>query len=178
MKENNTLARPYAKAAFAYAEENKQIAAWAAALAGLASVVKVPEMDALLRNPKFTCEQILQVINACLPDLTSEVKNFIHVLANNHRLMLLPTISDLFAQYKAETERTITVQITSAFPLADAQRDQFAKILSKNLERQVYIESDTDEKLIGGAIIRAGDKVIDGSVRGRLMQLADSLMNG
>lgn len=178
MIENNTLARPYAKAAFAYAEENKQTAEWAKFLAELAEVITTPEMAVILRSPKFSSEQTFQVVSACLPNLTPEIKNFIHVLASNHRLTLLPTIAALFEQYKAETERTIKVQITSAYPLAEAQKQQFEKILSKSLERQVTVYVDTDESLIGGAIIRAGDKVIDGSVRGRLMQFADSLMNG
>jgi F-type H+-transporting ATPase subunit delta len=178
MIEANTLARPYAKAAFAYAEEHKSIAQWAEALAELATVVKVPEMASLLRNPKLSCEQLIEIVTACVKDPTPELKNFVHALAYNQRLVLLPTIAELFEQYKAEIERTITVHITSAFPLSDAQSAQFGQVLGKSLERQVFVKSDTDEKLIGGAIIRAGDQVIDGSVRGRLVQLADSLMNG
>jgi F-type H+-transporting ATPase subunit delta len=178
MIENNTLARPYAKAAFSYAEEHKLTAQWAKFLADLAVVAQIPEMKAVLRSPKFTWEQIQQIINTCLPDLTPEIKNFLHVLASNQRLILLPTISALFEEYKAETERSIKVQITSAYPLAEAQQKEFEKVLSKSLDLKVSVESDTDERLIGGAIIRAGDKVIDGSIRGRLAQLADSLMNG
>lgn len=178
MIESNTLARPYAKAAFAYAQENKALDAWAQSLSELTAVVSVPEMAEVMGNPRLSCEQVAEMLNTCVKNLNAEMKNFVSTLANNRRLPLLPAILELFNEYKAEAERTINVHITSAFALDAEQEARFAKVLEKKLQRQVNIACDVDDKLIGGVIVRAGDHVIDGSVRGRLTQLTDSLMNG
>ena len=173
-----TFARPYAKAAFAFAKEAGHTDQWATALSQLATVIKAPEMKNLLGNPSLTPEKLFEIIKACLPKFDESFQNFIQTLTYNRRLTAMPAIVELFNEYKAEAERTITVDMVSAFPLDEKQRDAFAAILGQRLQRKVNINSTTDESLIGGAIIRAGDEVIDGSVRGRLTQLADNLMNG
>lgn len=178
MIEANTLARPYAKAAFSSAQEKKEAEQWSNALATLAAIVKAPEMADVLRDPKLGYEQLAEILEGCVPELNAEMKNFVQTLAYNRRLQLLPSILELFDQYRAEAEKTINVKIASAFPMNDEQRARFTALLSKKLDRQVHVDSTTDETLIGGVIIRAGDQVIDGSVRGRLTELADSLMNG
>jgi F-type H+-transporting ATPase subunit delta len=173
-----TLARPYAKAAFAFAKESGHTDKWAKELALLADAIKIPDMKNLLGNPTLTPAQLFEIIKACLPKLDESVQNFLHILTNNHRLIALPAIVKLFNEYKAEAEHTMDVNVISAFPLDEKQRESFAEVLGKRLQRKVNINSTTDESLIGGAIIRAGDEVIDGSVRGRLTQLADNLLNG
>ncbi len=172
----NTLARPYAKAAFAVAQEKKQTSQWLVTLTDLSAIVSDPEMADVLRNPKLNYEQVMDIIVACLPGLDADVKNFIHILAYNHRLTLIPAVLELFAEYKAEAEKIVNVEMISAYTVSDEQRLRFSEVLSKKLQRQVQVHCTTDNKLIGGAIIRAGDQVIDGSIRGRLMDLANSLM--
>ena len=97
------------------------------------------------------------------------------VLAVNKRLSLLPEIYSLFAQYKANQEKTVDVEVVSAFDLADATRDKLAAVLGKKLEREVKVRTSTDRNLLGGVLIRAGDLVIDGSIRGRLNKLAAAM---
>jgi F-type H+-transporting ATPase subunit delta len=178
MANNQTLARPYAKAAFAFAQEHKKAAEWADELAQLGMLVEVPEMQDLLRNPTVNVKQVVDIIKSCFTGLNESVQNFVQTLADNHRLLLLPAIVELFHQYKAEAERTMDVHVTSALPLDAQQKEQFVQMLSKRLQCNVNIICTTDSSLLGGAIIRAGDEVIDGSARGRLEQLADNLMNG
>lgn len=173
-----SLARPYAKAAFAFGQEHKSSAEWATALDNLAMIVEVPEMAQLLRNPTVSIEQKTDFVSECAGNVSEPVKNFIKTLADNHRLLLLPAIRDLYNEYKSEAERRMDVHITSALPLDEKQRERFTQALSKRLDRDVNLICSTDSNLMGGAVIRAGDEVIDGSARGKLEQLADSLMNG
>ena len=88
---------------------------------------------------------------------------------------MLPEIYAQFAQYKANQEKTVDVEVISAFDLADSARDKLAEVLGKKLERQVEVQTSTDSNLLGGVLIRAGDLVIDGSVRGRLNKLAEAM---
>ena len=115
------------------------------------------------------------VVEVCGDTLLNEGRNFIGVLASNKRLPLLPEISSLFEQYKANQEKTINVDVISAFELSGDTEQSLAEVLSKKLEREVKVDSSVDPSLIGGVLIRAGDLVIDGSVRGRLNKLAEAM---
>ena len=111
----------------------------------------------------------------CGEDLGPALRNFLNILAQNKRLLLLPQITVLFAGYKANHEKSVDVEVVSAFDLADDMTDKLASALSKRLERKINVHTSTDPKLLGGVLIRAGDLVIDGSVRGRLNKLAAAM---
>jgi len=176
MAELSTLARPYAKAAFEYARANNQLSQWAEQLATAAAVVSDNGMKMALNDPSLTAEQQARMLSdVCGDALSAPVRNFIAVLAGNKRLGLLPEIHVLYVQFKANQEKTVDVEVISAFDLADSTRDKLADVLGKKLERQVKVRTSTDSNLLGGVLIRAGDLVIDGSVRGRLNKLAAAM---
>lgn len=176
MAELSTLARPYAKAAFEYARDSKQLSQWSEQLATAAAVAADTSLKTALNDPSLTAEQQAKTLSdVCGEALGVHARNFIEVLAANKRLTLLPEIYSLFAQYKANQEKTIDVEVVSAFDLADAMRDTLADVLGKKLERQVKVRTSTDRNLLGGVLIRAGDLVIDGSIRGRLNKLAAAM---
>ena len=176
MAELSTLARPYAKAAFEYARDNDVLSKWSEQLATASAVGADGDMSALLNKPSLTSAEQTQAIgDVCGEAMSAEVGNFISILATNKRLALLPEISALFEQYKSNLEKSVEVEVVSAFDLADATRDKLADVLGKKLERQVNVRTSTDSSLLGGVLIRAGDLVIDGSVRGKLNKLAEAM---
>jgi len=176
MAELSTLARPYAKAAFEYAVDNNQLAPWYEQLATAAAVGADEGMAAVLKNPSLTAaQQAGKLGDVCGDALSAELRNFIAILAANKRLALLPEIYALFSEYKANREKTVDVEVISAFDLADSARNRLAEVLGNKLERQVEVRTSTDSNLLGGVLIRAGDLVIDGSVRGKLDKLAEAM---
>lgn len=176
MAELSTLARPYAKAAFSYAQQASDLDRWSAALATAAAVSQSEKVRELLDNPQLTSdERADKFLSVCSDDLSDSGKNFIRLLAENHRLTLLPEISALFEELKARAEATLDVDVISARPLSDAQAQQLTQSLTVKFEREVHLHSSVDESLLGGAIVRAGDTVIDGTVRGRLAKLAEAM---
>ena len=176
MAELSTLARPYAKAAFEYALDHDQLTQWYQQLAIAAAVAADERMGAVLTSPALTAaQQAHKLSEVCGEVLSVQVRNFIAILASNKRLALLPPVYELFAQYKANREKTIDVEVVSAFDLADGVRDRLAAALGRKLERQVNVQTSTDSNLLGGVVIKAGDLVIDGSVRGKLDKLAEAM---
>lgn len=176
MAELTTLARPYAKAAFATAKSQEKVAEWSDLLSGAAQIVANKDIQQLLTNPGLTESKKAELILDCLEQKVSEpVTNFFLVLAENRRLRLLPEIATLFRTYRADLERTVEVQVSAPFELTDEQQKKLAQALSKKLEREVSLETSLDKSLIGGVVVRTGDMVIDASVRGRLTKLAEAL---
>ncbi|HUH56902.1 MAG TPA: F0F1 ATP synthase subunit delta [Pseudomonadales bacterium] len=176
MAELTTLARPYAKAVFIEAEEKKTLDEWSANLALLAACVADPKVEEFLKHPSLTAQQQADtVIDVCGDKLTSAAKNLVVILAENKRLALLTEISELYEELKAQLENTVDVVVTSAQPLTTEQSDKLAEALKAKLQREIRMTSEVDESLVGGAIIRAGDLVIDGSLTGRLSKLAEAM---
>lgn len=176
MAELTTLARPYAKAAFEYARASKDLAGWSAMLATASAVAQQSVMQQVLSLPSYTADQKAQTfVDVCGESLSGPGQNFIKNLAANKRLSLLPHIAALFEQLKAAQEKSIDVEVVSAFTLSADLQEKLAQALSKKLSCDVRLQSSVDQSLIGGAIIRAGDTVIDGSVRGRLAKLAEAM---
>ena len=176
MAELTTLARPYAKAAFEHAQAHQQLANWSAML-GLAAAVSLDDtMQRVLKAPRLTSTEKATTFNeVCGDKFDAQAQNFIRVIAENDRLALLPDIFALFELYKAEQEKSIDVDVTSAFALSDEQQDKLAQVLSARLGQEVRLHASEDASLIGGVVIRAGDLVIDGSVRGKIAKLAEAL---
>lgn len=176
MAELSTLARPYARAAFEFAREKGLLAQWSEQLATCATVAANPRVADLLDSPSNTSEQQAQALNDLCADATgTEMKNFVGVLAGNKRLGLLPEIRAQFEQLKASQEQRVDVEVVSAFDLDAAAVDKLSQALGRKLEREVQVSTSTDSDLLGGVLIRAGDLVIDGSVRGRLNKLAEAM---
>ncbi len=176
MAELSTLARPYARAAFEFARERDALAQWSEQLATCAAVSADASVAKLLDNPSNTHEQQAQALNDLCGDATgAEVKNFVRVLAANRRLGLLAEIYALFEQLKSAQEKRVDVEVISAFDLDDATTARLSEALGRKLERDVQVSTSTDSSLLGGVLIRAGDLVIDGSVRGRLNKLAEAM---
>lgn len=176
MSEKATVARPYAKAAFEIAREHNELAQWTEVLAAAAATVSEPRVERLLSNPRVTPQDLTALItDICGPALSERSRNFIATLANNRRLALLPVIAQQFEQMRAEAENVADVHVTSAVPLNEWQSTRLKQALEKRLKRQVRMHTSVDASLIGGAIVRSGDMVIDGSVRARLERMGYQL---
>jgi len=173
MAEKATIARPYARAAFSYAREGNALSLWSDALTGAAAIVGDARVRKLIGNPKVPASQLLDFIAELLGGkLDAKVRNFFDELARNRRLGLLPQVAGMFEAMRAELENVADVQVTSAVALSDAQQQRLAAALKKRLQKAVRLHCEIDAALIGGAIVRSGDLVIDGSLRARLEQLA------
>ena len=176
MAELNTVARPYTKAAFEYAREKGNLDQWSQMLSVAALAVNDSLMARVLGNPSLSAEQKADVVLSVLDAQADEAgRNFIHLLAENGRLSLLPEISVQFERLKASLEKKVDVDLTTAFPLDDAQQEKLAKALSTKLGREVKLTSQVDKSIIWGVVVRSDDLVIDGSVRARLAKLAEAM---
>lgn len=175
MSELTTIARPYAKAAFDYAVENKKIAEMQAMLVFASEVAKNETMQEFLSGA-VAAEKLADIFNGvCGEQLDQSGQNLIKVLAENGRLQALADISKLFDQFKAEFEKTLDVDVTSAVELSDKQQADIGASLEKRLARKVKLNCNVDPALVAGVLIKAGDTVIDGSVKSKLNRLADAL---
>lgn len=176
MAETITIARPYAKAAFEAAKASDALVAWSEMLAYAGAVANDDKMKVVLDHPSLTSEQKAQVFkDICGDKINADGARFVAVLSENNRIGLLADIADLFDHYKAQLEQSIDVEIESAFELDNGQQDKLAQALSKKLDRKVLVTATTNSDLIGGAIIRAEDLVIDASVRGKIAKLAEAI---
>jgi len=176
MIEPTTLARPYARAAFEHARSSGELASWQAALSELAAISTQPKVAAALRDPNQTAGQRAATLAALAEDDLSEaVVNLLAIMSDNDRLSLLPEVAALFEQLKQSIESTVAVHVTTAYPLTQAEEQALSESMHSKLDRSITLTSETDPSLLGGALIRADDLVIDGSVRGRLNKLAGTL---
>jgi len=176
MAELITLARPYAKAAFEYARTGKSLDAWSSSLAVVAGVIQQPVVEENLDSPTKTSEQkAALVIELCGEEIDAKVKNFVAVMADNKRLGLLVEVQQLFEDFKSQQEKFSDIKVSSAFKLDSAVEKILADKLRKALDSEVALSTSIDKSLIGGVVIRAGDMVIDGSVRGRLAKLSETI---
>ena len=133
-------------------------------------------MSSVLRDPSLSSEQIADsFIGVCGDEVEGKGTNFVRLLSENKRLVLLPEIAELYEALKANQERSIDVEVTTAFKISLEIAERLANSLKTRLERDVNIETSVDQSLIGGAVIRAGDMVIDSSVRGKLTKLVESI---
>lgn len=176
MAELITLARPYAKAAFETALQDGALDKWSNMIALSAAVAGEPGVSSILNSPSLSSDQIADAfIGVCGDELDAKGKNFLALLAENKRLVLLAEISSLFENLKANQEMSVDVEITTAFEISSDVSNKLAKALKDRLKREILLTTNVDQSLIGGAVIRAGDNVIDSSVRGKLSKLAESM---
>jgi len=178
MAEKITIARPYAQAVFDLAREQGDFKRWSEMLNLVAEVVAHPDMARLIDDPRVTREQLIGLLLViCDKGLDEAGRNLVRLLAENHRLEMAPEITALYEIERATAEGTVRAEIISASTLTDDQRSDIAAALKRRLGREVTLEARVDDTLLGGAIIRAGDLVIDGSVAGKLERLGGELLH-
>lgn len=176
MAELATLARPYARAAFEYALNEDALQSWSEALQTAAAICDDNRVKALVGDPSRTSVAKADAFIALLgSDKPQPLNNFIRLLADYNRLPLLAQIYQTFLVMKANQEQSVDLEVTSAFDIDAEQADRLAQVMGEKLKRRVKIQTAIDNSLIGGAILRAGDLVIDGTVRGRLTKLAAAM---
>lgn len=176
MAELSTIARPYAQGVFAAAEAAGNLQHWSDMLASAAEAAQVESVAPLLNTSLVNRTELADLfIEICGESLDDQGRNLIRLLADNRRLGLLPQIRERFDLLRAEAEGTINATMIAAQEVDQATQDQVAKALGQRLNRKVALSTETDPSLLGGAVIRAGDLVIDGSARGRLERLADAM---
>jgi F-type H+-transporting ATPase subunit delta len=176
--EKATRARPYAKAAFEQARGENKAKEWSALLELLAAITADPLMRRVARNPRVSDEQLSGLImDLCEERLTPTGRNFVQLLVNAGRLEAAPEIHVQFERRRLQAEGRANVEVIAAFELDDAQRNRIREVMTRRLGREVTLSAVVDKSLIGGAIIRSGDSVIDASVRGRLRILGNQLSN-
>lgn len=175
MSELTTIARPYAKAAFDFAVEHQSIDKWTEMLNFTTELVSQPELQLFLSGVNSAPKISDTVIAICGEQLDQYGQNLIRLMAENNRLTLLPTVFQLFLTYVAEYQSIKEVKVISAQPLTDAQRQKIAQAMENKFAAKVKLDCSVDDSLIAGAIIRIDDIVIDGSSRGQLQRLANTL---
>lgn len=176
MSEYQTIARPYAQAVFELAQASSNYEQWSEALAWASTIAADPEIQELVQNPKVDKNSLVQLFGDIAGDgVFDEARNFLRLVIHNGRVFALPGIASQFETMRAEAEGTVEAELISALEVSDEQRVQLAQSLSQRLGREVTLQVSRDPDLIGGAVLRAGDMVIDASVKGRLQKLAADL---
>lgn len=176
MADSITLARPYAKAAFEAALEAKALGEWSRMLGVAAAVSETPAVRVALTDPGRSRQQVADLFSGlCGEELNGQARNLVSLLAENKRLLLLPHISSLFDELKANQERSVDVEFITAFPVSEGAANDLERALKARLQREIRLTASVDPTLIGGAVIRAGDQVIDSSIRGKLAKLAENM---
>jgi len=176
MSELATLARPYAAAVFKRAKETHATAKWSETLAFMSAVLNDENISVIVDNPKVNKERLSALmLDICQGQINQENENFLKLLVHNNRLSLLPSIAKLFEAFKAEDEGYVEVEVLTAYSLSKEAKQDFTATLEKTLGKKIHMNVTVEKSLIGGILVRAGDRVIDGSIRGRLQQLAKRL---
>ncbi|HET7922475.1 MAG TPA: F0F1 ATP synthase subunit delta [Gammaproteobacteria bacterium] len=180
MAENSTLARPYARAVFEIASAQHALENWGATLTLLAELAQDASVRAMLANPRvpaaLRAELVTELAGKAGAKLDAVARNFVKLLAENRRLPILPEIAADFATLRAEAEGSVDAEVRAAGNLDAAEQSRISAALQKKLGCKVKLHCVTDASLIGGAVISAGDLVIDGSVRDKLGRLAAALI--
>ena len=177
MADNASIARPYAKAVFELAQETSAFEAWSVALHQLAVISQDAQFEALVNDPRTEGQQMTELLSDMTKDVLPEGgENFIQLLAHNDRLLALADIEQQFDELVAKAKALVNAKVTTALPLTADQKSSLASALETRLGMKVEIDEVIDASLVGGAVIQAGDLVIDGSAKGRLEKLTSTLM--
>ncbi|HUV99841.1 MAG TPA: F0F1 ATP synthase subunit delta [Gallionella sp.] len=176
MSEAITTARPYAQAAFDEAQQLADLKGWSEALVSLAETICHPEVSSAITNPRVAQTQLESLMDGLMGRQASiQQRNFVRILVDNQRLLLLPEIVAIFEALRAEAEKTVNAVVESAFELSAAQQEKIKNSLKARMGREIKLVCKVNKELLGGVVIRAGDKVIDGSARTRLGEMANAL---
>jgi len=176
MAEKATIARPYARAAFGFAQEHGRLPQWSVLLAAGAQVVSDSRVAPLLGSPHVSNDELVALLAEAAGEAADEHgRNYLKALAHNRRLGLLPEIAAQYETLRAAVEGVVDVELVAAMPVEAAQQQRLAQALQRRLGRDVRLHTRIDAALIGGAVVRAGDLVIDGSLKGRLERLTATM---
>ncbi len=176
MAEAITIARPYANAVFAIAKDKGELKTWSDLLAVLAQAVAVPDMQSVISSPSVSDEQVITVLADVAGELISDdARSFLALLAENNRLPLLADIGVIFEELREQAEQVMIADVTTALELTEKQEKDISAALKKRLGRDITLKTSIDKSLLGGAIIRAGDLIIDGSALGKLNRLTNAI---
>lgn len=176
MSEYITFARPYARAIYDLAKAEGRTTQWGDMLKALAEVTALEQVEALDGDPRVTEEVLAQIIiDLCGSSLDKEGQNLVRLLVENRRLKSVTELAALFEHFRAQGEGMVEAQVISAKPLSEKQQTELAAALKRRLGRDVTLHATQDDSLLAGVIVRAGDLVIDGSLKGRLGQLARAM---
>ncbi|PTB85122.1 F0F1 ATP synthase subunit delta [Pseudidiomarina aestuarii] len=177
MSELTTVARPYAKAAFDFAVENGALEKWNDMIAFAAAVATDATMATFLSSAETLEKKTDVYVQVCGEQLDENGQNFVRLMAENGRLKALPAVLALFGELRADYEKEVVVDVTSATKLLKKQQDELVKALEKRFSRKVKLNCTVDDNIVGGLYIKAGDTVIDGTVRGKIDRLAHALQS-
>lgn len=176
MSEANTVARPYAQAAFDEARLLDDLQGWSSVLAILAESLNNAEVRTVISNPRIDQSAVEELVVAlCGGQLSAQQRNFIRILTDNRRLDVVTEIMMMYEALRAEAEKFVEVTVASAFELSDAQQQKIAAALKARMQREIRISCKVDKALLGGVVIRAEDKVIDGSALARLGEMTNAM---
>ena len=176
MAELATIARPYANAIFELAKRENSLDQWSRMLGVLAATTGDETVALLLDSPDLpSSAKAFRLAEVCGDELDDRGKKFLQALAEHDRLTLVAEVREQFEILRAEEQKSLDVEVISAFDLTEAQSESLKAALNRKFDKDISIETRVDASLIGGAIVRAGDMVIDGSLRGKLNKLADTL---
>ena len=171
-----TLARPYAAAVFKRAKETQSATKWSKSLAFMSDILKNKDISVVVDNPKVDKQRLSELLlDICQGHVNEESENFLKLLVHNNRLRLVPTIAKLFEAFKADDEGYLEVEVLTAYALSKEAKQEFTATLEKNLGKKIHMNVAVDKSLIGGVLVRAGDKVIDVSIKGRLQYMQKAL---
>ena len=176
MSELATIARPYAEAVFKRASESGAAEKWSDMLSFLAAVMDDKEIFVIVDNPEIGKDRLtVFMLDLAQGKINNEGASFLKLLIQNNRLLIIPAIADLYEKYKADNEGYVEVDVLTAFSLTKEEEKMLAATLKKSFKKNIHMHISVDKSLIGGVFVRAGDHVFDGSIKGRLQQLAKQL---
>ena len=176
MSELATLARPYAAAIFKRAKETDTTNVWSENLAFLSMVLSNESISILIDNPKVNKQQLsFFLLDICRGQISTESENFLRLLIHNNRLVLVSTIAKLYEAYRADYEGYVDVEVATAYEFSEDAKIKFSESLQKTLGKKIHMNVSVDKSLIGGVLVRAGDRVIDRSIRGQLQHMQKTL---
>jgi F-type H+-transporting ATPase subunit delta len=178
MSSLTTLARPYAKAAFALARDEQALASWDDMLRLAGEMVTEDTVAALLESPHVSQTEVVTILSDAAGSVfSSKFTDFLSVVASNGRLSLLPQATTLFREFRETEEKRLSVKVVSVVPLDEGQASRLKEALARRFECEIELDNEIDKNVIGGAVVYAGDQVIDGSLRGKLEKLSATLTN-
>jgi len=178
MSSLTTLARPYAKAAFELARDEQALASWDNMLTLAGEMVTEETVAALLESPHVGQDEVVKILSGAAGEaFSTRFRDFLLVLAGNGRLSLLPPATRLFRQLREAEEKRLSVKVVSVVPLDEGQANRLREALARRFECEIELDNEIDKAVLGGAVVYAGDQVIDGSLRGKLEKLSAALAN-
>lgn len=176
MAEDITIARPYAEAVFKLAKEKNTLSTWSEMLKVISEVASVEQLKSLVTNPNITADKLTEIIlEICGDKLNNEGKNLVSILIENNRMEVLPQLSDLYEQLKAQYEGILEANIISAYEISETQKEKLVSVLENKFKCKIKASVNIDPELIGGVKVVIGDEVIDSSVRGKLETMSVAL---